>query len=166
MNRFSLICMGLIASLLSGCSDTDGWKARTYPTTGSMTINGATPVNAIVYLMAVDKPVDSAESRPYGRVRDDGTFSVTTYELGDGAPIGEYQLLITWPQPGDPRQDRLKGAFGSPEKSSWRFTIEKGSNQIPPIELTDVEVLPLDAAADAAPKTMSEMRETIINKKK
>lgn len=163
MNRFSFFCVGLIASLISGCSDSDGWKARTYSTTGTLTINGNIPVNAIVQFMPVNKPVDSAGSRPYGRVRDDGAFSLTTYEPGDGAPIGEYHVLITWPQPGDPRQDRLKGAFASPEKSATTFTIEKGRNQIPPIELANVEVLPPDAAA---PKSLNEIRELMKRKKK
>lgn len=166
LNRLSLLCVGgLIAGLFSGCSDSDGWKARTYPATGTVTINGKIPVNAIVNLMPVSKPVDSAESRPFGRVREDGTFSVRTYGSADGAPIGEYHLLITWPQPGNPRQDRLKGAFASPEKSQRTFTVEKGENQIPPIELANVDVLPADNDA-AAPKSNSEVREMMMKNKK
>lgn len=135
MNRYSLVCLGLIAGLLSGCSSHDDWKARTHRTSGTMTINGKIPVNAIVQLLPVDQPVDSAGSRPYGLVGEDGSFSVTTYDAGDGAPIGEYHLLIVWPTFVGSQDDRLKGAFASPEKSPGKVTIERGANRIPPIEL-------------------------------
>lgn len=167
MSRFSLVCLALAASLFSGCSDSDGWKARTNPATGTLSINGEIPVNAIVQLMPVDQPVDSSGTRPFGRVRDDGTFALTTYEPGDGAPLGEYHLLVAWPQPGNPRQDRLKGAFGSPETSSLRVTIEKGRNQIPPIELANVQVLPPDASTEKpSAKSFNEIRDERMKKKK
>ncbi len=128
--------------LLSGCSGND-WQARTYPTTGQVMINGAPPAKSIIKLEYLGSPADSRELPPFAIVRNDGTFTVTTYKTGDGAPLGEYAITIRWPKdlsnPESP--DRLLDAFSSKDKAITNITITKGENIIPPIDLTGVKLM-------------------------
>ncbi len=134
----------LLCISLSGCGQ-ENWKARTYPVTGSVTINGAFPEGLFVKLLTLDSaPIDRRESVPWGKVESDGTFSIRTYDKGDGAPAGLYAVVLKWPA--DPTTidtiDRLGGAYETSEKSPLQVTIEKKRNELPPIVLNDVKVLP------------------------
>src|SRR5690606_10316468 len=75
--------------LLAGCGGAD-WHAATVPVSGTVQINGLPAANAVVELHAVGEPPDSRNSRPWGIVQLDGTYELTTYEQGDGAPPGDY----------------------------------------------------------------------------
>ena len=78
-----------------------------------------------------------------GEVDEDGTFTLTTFVAGDGAPAGEYAVTITWPlptppdaPPGDPPPgDRLKNRYNHPQKSAWKVTIREEDNDLPAFEL-------------------------------
>jgi hypothetical protein len=68
----------------------------------------------------------------------DGTFTLTSYHAGDGAPVGRYAVTIEWPQEiatGDeydakPKIDRLQGRYASPAKSVWIVDVVEGENQL------------------------------------
>jgi len=128
--------------LLQGCRGED-WQASTYPAQGRITINGKPPEGAVVELHSrgEEKP-DVRNSRPWGIVQSDGTYSLSTYEKSDGAPPGEYAVTIRWPP--DVSQpsfaDRLGGAYSTTRKSKWSVTIEEGENELPPIEITGARV--------------------------
>lgn len=123
-----------------GCSD--DWKADTQPVEGRVTINGEPPEGALVHLYPVGEKVDIRGSRPWGMVEADGTYTLSTYELGDGAPVGEYTFTITWPvDPSTPSPtDRLGYAYSSAEKSDYGVTVVEGVTELEPIEMTGVRV--------------------------
>ena len=79
--------------LLTGCSGSGvGAEARqpTYQVTGKVTLNGAPVPNAMVSFSPKGKqPVAT------GRSGADGTYTVTTYDAGDGAVAGDYVVLVT-----------------------------------------------------------------------
>lgn len=134
---------GLLAcAACLGCGE--DWKAETYPATGKVTINGEPPEGAVVTLYPADEKVDKRNSRPWGIVQEDGTFTLKTYENGDGAPAGEYDVTLKWPwdvsTPSGAMTDRLGGRFSRPEQSQWTVTIEEGENELEPIELSGVQV--------------------------
>lgn len=132
---------GLLACMAClGCGE--DWHAETHPATGRVTINGQPPEGALVHLYPAGEKVDVRNSRPWGVVQEDGTFTLTTYELGDGAPEGEYHFTIVWPF--DPKvpspTDRLGYKYSRPEQSQWQVTVEEGQNDLPLVEITNVAV--------------------------
>lgn len=145
----------LIATACLGCDD--GWQAETYPAAGSLFINGQPAENALVQLDAAEKEVDVRDSRPWALVQPDGSFTLSTYARGDGAPAGEYRVIITWPP--NPHvmshADRLGRQFDTPEESRWRVTIHEGENKLDPIRLTNVPVKKMPKQPTGARSTKS-----------
>ena len=70
-------------------------------------------------------------NKPFARVSEDGTFAVTTYDTGDGAPAGEFKVTVYWPADPDargPSPDRLKGRYRDPESTALVATFVEGEN--------------------------------------
>jgi len=127
------LCIALVFTF-SGCSD-DG-RVPVFPVTGSVLVDGEVPEGAVVILHPVTPPAQEV-NKPAGRVESDGTFRVTTYDTGDGAPLGEYVVTVSWGGPGIP--DRLGGQFRDPETSQLKVTVAEGENTLPPFELERVQ---------------------------
>lgn len=142
MTTRRVMFLPILAVCLTGIGCGDGWRAKTYPAAGRLTINGVAPEGARVHLHSVGQKVDQRNSSPWGIVQKDGTYTLSTYEKGDGAPPGEYKVTLRWPfEPNAPDLgDRLGYAFATPEKSKWQVTIKEGDNQLPPIEVTGAKV--------------------------
>ncbi len=144
-SRGSGVCFLLVGILsLSGCNGR-GYEAATYPTSGSILINGAAPVGLLVYFRPMEKPVDNGDSIPWAIVKEDGNFRVTTYyEFADGCPPGEFAVTLYWPDEKDGLnpKDRLKDRFRSLESPAATVMIERGENILPQIALNGVELLP------------------------
>lgn len=132
----------LFVGNLSGCSG-ESWHARTFPVEGTIFINDTVPEGLVVLLKSTQGPVDSRGSTPYGTVGSDGRYRVGTYEFHDGAPTGEYAVVLNWPiDPKLPSGDRLKNKYNSLDKSPLSVTIIEGENTIPEIRLDKVKILP------------------------
>lgn len=135
-------CLALaFCVLFAGCGG-DDWEVATYPAQGRILINGEPPAGAVLELHAVGDEPDVRNSRPWAIVQDNGSFTLTTYESGDGAPAGEYAVTVRWPpdvaQPS--LADRLGGAYATVERSPSKVTISRGENLIPPIEIEKAKV--------------------------
>lgn len=147
----------LIAILLcQGCGG-DDWQASTHPAAGNLTVNGEPAVGAVVELHSVGRQPDIRNSRPWAIVQDDGSFTLSTYESGDGAPLGDYAVTIRWPpdvtQPS--MADLLGGAFATAQKTKWNVTITEGQNHLPAIAIDDVELQ--GKASGSVPRTSPPM---------
>ena len=143
----------LSCAALIGCGEKD-WHAETHPTRGRVIINGQPAAGAVVELHSTgEKKPDVRNSRPWGIVQQDGTFTLSTYESGDGAPPGEYAITVRWPpdvnQPS--LEDRLGGAYTKPDQSKWRATITEGDNELPPVEITGARVQAKGQAGASSP---------------
>ncbi|RCS44632.1 hypothetical protein DTL42_17065 [Bremerella cremea] len=109
-----------------------------YPVRGTLTVNGEPAQGAILGFHPTQGDLDERGTIPAGKVKQDGTFAVSTFDVEDGAPAGEYKVTVFWPQfPGrdDPGDDRLRGKYALPAKSTTKVTITPGENKLPPIEL-------------------------------
>ena len=145
MTRFSICSRLLVGSLLIlvGCGTPEG-QLPTYRTTGTVLLRGQPAVGAYVVLhpqFEYDKEADP----PNGAVNEDGTFVISTYREGDGAPAGTYKVAILPPadfeegitlqvtkkEGPDPAYEATK----DPETSGLLVTIEKGRNTLPPFNL-------------------------------
>ncbi len=128
----------LVVFILSGCG-ANSWQASTYSTHGMITVNGQFPADAVVKLTKIGEPVDSRKSECWAIVQPDGTYTMTTYQIGDGVPPGEYAWSVRWPvNPMTNMPDRLNEAYADPDNPYMTVTIKRGKNELPKVELTDV----------------------------
>ncbi len=121
--------------LLAGCSEK---QVEVFPVTGKVNFNGQVPVGATVVLHPVDD-ANQNDFAPTGTVEKDGTFKITSYEPGDGAPAGEYVATIEWYK----YDARLNGVGPNvlPKKySNWKtspikVSVAKGPSDLAPITI-------------------------------
>jgi hypothetical protein len=128
--------------VLSGCAD--GRVAR-YPVSGTLNVDGQPAEGAIVIFCPVSTAPEADRLRPAGRTDASGKFDLTTIELGDGAPAGDYKVLVRWPEKkaddgrrgrgGGDGPDRLQGKYFDLENATLTATVEEHTNQLPPFEL-------------------------------
>jgi hypothetical protein len=112
-----------------------------YPVTGEVFYQGKEPcAGALVVLHPAGAA--TAVDRPNATVREDGTFRLSTFAEGDGAPAGEYGVTIVWPRRaaakgfGDLAQrravpDRLGGRYADPKNPRLKARVEKKPTALP-----------------------------------
>ena len=126
---------------LPGCGD-DG-KIGRYPVNGSVSVDGKAAAGAVTFFCPVGGPPELQKLRPMGVTDTDGKFQLTSFEKGDGAPAGQYKVIIMWPKSGPPAQDgsvqmgpdRLQNRYMNLEKSQLTAEVKAGNNDLPPFDL-------------------------------
>ena len=130
--------------ILAGCGD---GKLPRYPVSGRVLVDGQPADGALVIFVPVQASEEAMQKRPTGFADASGNFQLTTIDKDDGAPAGEYKVLIQWPQktqastddPGYRRgklgPDRLKGRYFV-ENPEIAATIEEKNNDLPPFQLS------------------------------
>jgi hypothetical protein len=120
----------LVACLFCSCSSKPDYGKETFPVTGTVFVDGEAAAELGVTLhnvkgMATDVPTFSATT-----TKADGTFSVSTFEEGDGVPAGEYVVTFVWGKLSmismSYEGDRLKGKYNDPSKSEFKLTVIEG----------------------------------------
>lgn len=132
-----IVLGGALYLSVVGCGDEPRAAARvvTYPVHGKLLIDGVPAMGAMVKLYSEQKP----GRVPTALVRADGSFSASFYDNEDGAPAGQYKVLVVWMQPppeGGMPQDRLQGQFLDPRKPVRSVEVLERDNQLGTIELT------------------------------
>jgi hypothetical protein len=132
------MCVALGAAAVAGCGKAKRPNERpVYPVTGTVTLKGEPMPFAVVTFYPANQPFATAlKSR--ANADKDGVYRLTTYELHDGAPEGEYAVVLyVPPKPPEPYElevtnppDRLKLAYIDPAKSKLRFTVKPEPNAI------------------------------------
>ena len=99
----AVLVLGLICFIWLVWRESNGL----YPVSGTVTIEGAPAVGAIVELHRLEGD-DMKEPTIMGFVEKDGTFTLCCGNLGEGAPPGSYVVLIRSPKSsgGNPILDR------------------------------------------------------------
>jgi hypothetical protein len=115
-------------------------RRAVYPLTGTLAFEGAPAAGAAIVLHPQDP---SLTARPRATVDSDGSFAVTTYEPGDGAPTGKYKVTIEWHRPvpgqesgeGDdaPPPNVLPAEYASPATTPVKVKVVRGDNEFPSI---------------------------------
>lgn len=136
-------CLGL-----ASCSKKYG-DHPPHPVSGRVLVNGEPAKGAqVVFHHLGDWGEKSIVPQAY--TADDGKFALSTYGVGDGAPAGDYQVVVRWPAYRRGRNvgpDRLDGKFSKPDTSGLTAHVDAGNNDLPPFDLkaTLLEIGPDDA---------------------
>jgi hypothetical protein len=136
--KLGLALTGLM--VFAGCGEKG--IAR-YPVNGSVNIDNKPVEGAMVIFCPVGGSEQVQKTRPFGFTEGDGKFELTTVKKGDGAPAGDYKVLVQWPAKSSANDnnsrstggDRLQGRYMNLEKSQITLTVKQGSNDVPPFEL-------------------------------
>ncbi len=135
----------LTASLLVaiGCGKTqDPNRLPVFPTAGKVTFQGKPASGALVVLHPKVETPENQSVRPRAYVKEDGSFELSSYESNDGAPLGDYAVVLVWPKSikgpdgsSGPGPNVLPPKYSRPETSPAVVKIAEGSNQLDPIVL-------------------------------
>jgi len=113
-----------------------------YPVKGKLLVGEQPAVGAMVIFHPVGStPEEWAGGYPRARVGGDGTYELETYGDKDGAPAGEYRVLVTWTQSGSEETedtqmiDRLKGRYSDYSRSTLKAKVDAGPTEVPVIKL-------------------------------
>ena len=133
----SALRVGVAVAALAAAS-CGGGGPKLHPVKGSVLYQEKPAVGATVVFQPVNSTPESL--MPSGTVGPDGTFTLKTPQHGDGAPAGEYVVVITLYPPNaremrEP-QSLLPARYGNPVDSPLRATVSAGNNQLEPFRLT------------------------------
>ena len=106
----------LFFTTLWGCGDSG--RIPVYPVRGKVTLDGQPAVGAYVIFHPTTKDEKKIGLKPRGVTNDDGEFVLRTYESGDGAPEGDYQVITFWGSPDDLTEEGTV-----PE--NWKYIMKK-----------------------------------------
>jgi hypothetical protein len=140
--RMALVLLGAVCL---GC----GAKPRelpVVPVSGQLFFQSQPAAGALVVL----HPLESTDSSlwpmgyPRGTVSADGSFQISTYRDGDGAPEGKYRVCALWTQrldgaetgdPEDESPDLFQERYIDPARSTLDATVAGPSTELPRIDL-------------------------------
>ncbi|HZZ79213.1 MAG TPA: hypothetical protein VFE62_11880 [Gemmataceae bacterium] len=111
------LCL-FVLCLLFGCSNAPPLP-KTFPVTGTVAYQDGKPLNGgSIQLKSASDPL----LRVVGDIQSDGSFKLKTIKdaIADGAPEGEYQVIITLPRPGHDPNDPAAA-----QKRQEPITLEK-----------------------------------------
>jgi hypothetical protein len=132
-----MVCVG-------ACSTASGPpKKACYPVKGQLFVKSQPAVGASVIFHPRDSgPEEWTSGYPRARVAADGSFELETYGDKDGAPAGDYLVLVTWPQGAASEEtedtqmiDRLGGRYGDFATSKLQATVKSSPTELPPIRI-------------------------------
>ena len=156
--RVWLACWGIcLLATLPGCGGCSGGvdpvaRKPVFPVAGELYFNGSPAKHVMVILHPADEAVRSEvwpQGYPKATVGADGSFKIGTYETEDGAPAGEYLILVIPTDAALDEPQRMAGdavrpaaaagpgaRFSNPDRPAGRYVVEAKENKIPRLTLT------------------------------
>jgi hypothetical protein len=89
-----LICLPLLAALVGCGSSQRSDRLPVFPTAGKLVYDGRPLNGAFVVLHPKGAAVGHSVPRPHAQATADGSFTLTSYESNDGAPVGDYAVTV------------------------------------------------------------------------
>lgn len=90
----SALCGLLSIVLVCGCGKSKPWE-KVVPVKGAVTHKGKPVKDAELAFFPVVEEGFPESVRPWAKTTENGEFSVSTYNNGDGAPTGRYKVTVT-----------------------------------------------------------------------
>lgn len=135
MNR--ALCSALILVFLAGCAK-ENMPIPTHKISGRVLYDNKPAAGVAVYLGPIAAPrVPDIPSNPHGITDKQGFFSISTYGVEDGAPIGKYQVMMVWMDQDSKLEsspDKFFGWFDA-VNSKIMVQIKEGENELPEIKV-------------------------------
>ncbi len=143
IHRFA-VCSLLVSSLL-GCGPT----SKTVPIRGQVTYQGKPLSQGTIMYVPRDR---AAGRQARGEIKSDGSFELTTFQPGDGALIGDYDIAIVSlkAHPGEPSREEIEAMggiiqrgsaiperYGDPSSSGLSDSVDRDHAGIKNFELSD-----------------------------
>jgi hypothetical protein len=119
-----------VALALLGVAGCGG--VNTYPVRGQVVYKDGAPVTGGTVIF---EPVDkSAKVSARGDIRPDGSFRLGSYKDSDGAPEGEYHVLVVPPAPPEENERRpapppIPRKYRSPDTSPLQLTVTRDGSK-------------------------------------
>jgi hypothetical protein len=139
-NSMQLALLGAMLLVAAGCGTAqDSNRLPVYPATGKISVKGSAPEGAYIALYSKTKikAPNGQEVVPTAQVKPDGTFELSSYAAGDGAPPGEYIVTVQWhktikPVGGDPTlgPNLVPTQYSKPQTSPVVVTIAEQPNEL------------------------------------
>lgn len=137
--------MVLLGALIVTIGCSSGGGPTLHPVTGKILVDDQPAAGATVVFHPTSATAEAL--RPSGVAGADGTFTLNTYPHGNGAPEGEYVVLVTWFESLPPPKDdddadppapksKLPARYTDVTKSGLKATIKSGDNTLEPFKLT------------------------------
>ena len=128
-----------LAALLVGCDD---GKIRCYPVSGQVLVDGKPTVGAMVMFVPIGGAENFQRERPYGMTNAQGEYKLTTFNKHDGAPAGEYKVMIRTMRPKSKEEAERRAnspivakAYRNPNTSGITASVDTGENLLEPFNL-------------------------------
>jgi hypothetical protein len=127
------VLTGSLALLAASCGD---GGPTLYPVSGKVYFNDQPAEGAIVVL----HPADPKAPMPSGTAGADGSFTLRTHPHGEGAPAGDYKVVVTWFPPNSREvenpKNKLPPRYADPAQSSLKATVKAEPTELEPFKLT------------------------------
>jgi hypothetical protein len=140
------VCLALAAGL-AGCGG-NGKGVTLYTVRGKVLYKGEPAAGAdVVFQLKIDKSKDPI--RPTGKVRSDGTFLLSSFRSDDGAPAGDYNVLVRWYKEGKVGREKgkkrghnvpvdfLQDRYADPVSSRFTATVKSEATELGPFEIKE-----------------------------
>ena len=138
-----LAAVGL-AMAVPACGGDPG-QLPVYPVKGEVRLNNEPTEGAFLVFHPVSGDATRGDKktgeplRPSAQVKADGSYLLTTYTEGDGAPAGDYAVTVEWRKLVKKEGDVSAGPnvipneYARPESTPWKVTVKTdSSNQVEP----------------------------------
>jgi hypothetical protein len=139
--RPCIATLAVAALTITGCGGGgDASRVPVYPVTGAIQFRGQPAIGAFVTLHPKDPQATQAPA-PRATVGPGGSFALTTYDGQDGAPEGEYTLMVQWYRPVRQGDELIGGPNVLPPKyalaktSDIKIRVAAGENHLQPIQI-------------------------------
>lgn len=124
--RLVILAGACVGASLSGCGSSEHFDVA--PVKGKVLCSGKPVPEGIVQFapISTEAPTGNKARRPgksgAGEIKSDGTFEISTYQLGDGAVVGKCRVIAGPSDPTKPWACKLPGPI--------EFEVKPGANSI------------------------------------
>jgi hypothetical protein len=137
-----IMIAGTALAGLAGCGRQES-SIPVYPVSGTVKFQGE-PASGAFLVFHPRSPGGNPDEtiRPSAQVKTDGSFRLTSFDEGDGAPAGNYAVTIQWNKlvkdGGDVKAgpNVVPAAYSKVETTPLIISVKESENQLEPFEIT------------------------------